>query len=209
MPITESLFLAYCQCPYKAFLTSKGEVGVLTEYEVIQNQANARFRVEAVERLLRSQPNSQVLMQPPSLAVAIKTGVRMILGAGVEALGVALKLDLLEQHLERDEAGRSIYVPVLFSKRNKLTREHTFFAAFQGIVLAHALGQPVPFVKVVHGPDFTKTKIKLVAPTGTTRLAKQARQSLERLRKQIDSNSPPLMIPPRGWPEEIGGSVTR
>ena len=25
MQITENLFVAYCQCPYKAFLKSKGE----------------------------------------------------------------------------------------------------------------------------------------------------------------------------------------
>ena len=39
MHITENLFVAYCQCPYKAFLKSKGEVGQIVDYEVIQKQA--------------------------------------------------------------------------------------------------------------------------------------------------------------------------
>ena len=81
-----------------------------------------------------------------------------------------------------------------FSHRNKLTREDSLLAAFHGIILAEALGQPVPFVKVVHGPGFSVSKIKLVGPTGTTRLVKEARQILDRLRKQIESTSPPLMI---------------
>ena len=38
------------------------------------------------------------------------------------------------------------------------------------------------------------SKIKLVGPTGTTRLVKEARQILDRFRKQIESTSPPLMI---------------
>jgi hypothetical protein len=46
MPITESLFFAYCQCPYKGFLKSKGEVGEVIDYEVIQTQAEDRFKVE-------------------------------------------------------------------------------------------------------------------------------------------------------------------
>jgi predicted RecB family nuclease len=190
MPITDSLFLAYFQCPYKAFLKSKGEVGVLTDYEVIQNQADARFKVEAMERILQSQPDSHVMREPPTLALAIKQVARLIVGAGVEVLGMAHRFDLLE----RDEARQPVYVPVHFCHRTKLTRLDTLVAAVQGVVLAQALGQPVPFVKVIHGSSFTTTKIKLVTPNGKTRLVKEARQTLDRLRKQIESTSPPLMI---------------
>ena len=44
MQITESLFVAYCQCPYKAFLKSKGEVGQVVDYEAIQTEADAKFK---------------------------------------------------------------------------------------------------------------------------------------------------------------------
>jgi hypothetical protein len=60
MQITESLFIAYCQCAYKGFLKSKGEVGEVVDYEAIQTEADARFREVAVERLLRSHTESQV-----------------------------------------------------------------------------------------------------------------------------------------------------
>ena len=111
------------------------------------------------------------------MRLAVKEGVRLILGARVEALGVALSLDLLERLADRDDDRRAIYVPVQFSHRNKLTREDSLLAAFHGIILAKALGQPVPFVKVVHGPGFSVSKIKLVGPTGPTRLVKEARQT--------------------------------
>ena len=51
MQITDALFLAYCQCPYKAFLKSKGEVGQVLDYEAIQTETDARFRDKAMERL--------------------------------------------------------------------------------------------------------------------------------------------------------------
>src|SRR5271157_1997890 len=194
MQITESLFVAYCQCPFKAFLKSKGEVGDVVDYEAIQKEADGRFRDEAIERLLRSHAESQVSREPPSLRCAVKEGVKLIVGATVEALGVALRFDVLERLVDRDDDRRSVYVPLQFSHRHKLTREDSLLAAFHGIVLAEALGQPVPFVKVVHGPDFSVSKIKLAGPTGTPRLVKEARQSLDRLRKQIESTSPPLMI---------------
>ena len=177
MQITENLFVAYCQCPYKAFLKSKGEVGEVVDYEVIQKEADTRFRDQAIERLLRSHTESQVTREPASLRLAIKEGVTLILGARVEASGVALRFDLLERQVDRDDDRRAVYVPVLFSHRNKLTREDSLLAAFHGIILAEALGQPVPFVKVVHGPGFSVSKIKLVGPTGPTRLVKEARQT--------------------------------
>jgi predicted RecB family nuclease len=194
MKITDRLFLAYCQCPYKAFLKSKGEVGEIIDYEVIQQEAHARFKEEAIERLLRSHAGSQVLREPPSLVLAIKAGDTHILGARVEALGVVLSFDLLERHVDRDDDSRRFYVPVLFSHRNKLTRVDSRLAALHGIVLAGALGQPVPFVKIVHGPGFSVSKIKLVGPKATTRLVEEARQILDKLRKQVESTSPPLMI---------------
>ena len=194
MQITESLFVAYCHCPFKAFLKFKGEVGKVVDYEAIQIEADARFRDEAIERLLRSHAESQVSREPASLRFAVKEGVMLILGARVEVQGMALRFDVLERLVDRDDDRQSVYVPVKFSHRNKLSREDSLLAAFHGIILAEALGQPVPFVKVVHGPGFSVSKIKLVGPTGTTRLVKGTRQILDRLRKQIESASPPLMI---------------
>ena len=85
MQITESLFLAYCQCPYKAFLKSKGEVGEVVDYEVIQKEADARFREQAIERLLQSHAESHVSREPASLRLAVKEDARLIIGARVEA----------------------------------------------------------------------------------------------------------------------------
>ena len=181
--------------PYKAFLKSKGEVGEVVDYEVIQNEADARYRDEAIKRLLRNHAGSQVLREPPSLALAVKEGVKLILGAEGRSLGGGPAASTCSKGMSIDrDAGSRLYVPVLFSHRNKLTREDSLLAAFHGIVLAEALGQPVPFVKVVHGPGFSVSRIKLADRPEPTRLVKETRQILERLRKQVESTSPPLMI---------------
>src|SRR5262249_2887293 len=165
MQITVGLFLAHCQCAYKGFLKSKGEAGEVVDYEAFQIEADARFRHEAIDRSVRNHAGSQVLREPISLEIAVRQGVGLILGARVEALGVALRFDLLERQGDRDGDGQASYVPVRFSARNKLTREDSLLAAFHGVVLAEALGRPVPFVKVVHGPGLSVTKIKLVGPS--------------------------------------------
>jgi predicted RecB family nuclease len=194
MQITEDLFAAYCHCPSKAFLKSKGEVSKAADYEAIQKEADANFKNQAIERLFRCHNESQLAREPASWRLAMKAGVMLILGARVEALGVAIRFDLLERQIDGENARRIFYLPVLFSHRNKLTREDSIFAAFHGIILTEASGQPVPFVKVVHGPNFAVSRIKLVGPTGPTQPVKGARHLLDRLRKQIESASPPLMV---------------
>ncbi len=194
MQITEILFVAYRQCTYKAFLKSKGEVGEPVDYDAIRKRAYARSRDEAIERPLKNHAESQVSREHASLRVAIKEGAGLIVGASVEASAVALTFDLLERQSDRDDDRRAIYVPILFSRRNKLTREDSLLAAFHGIILGEALQQPIPFVEVFHGPGFAVYKIKLSGPTGVTRLAKEVRQILERLRRQIESTSTPSMI---------------
>ena len=143
---------------------------------------------------MRSHPEDQITKDPASLRLAIKTGATLIIGARVETSDVGLRFDILERQVDRDDDRRPIYVPVQFSYRNKLAREDSLLAAFHGIILGEAIGTPVPFVKVVHGSGFAVSKIKLIGPTGLTRLVKEARQLLARLRKQIESTSPPLMI---------------
>ena len=66
MQFTESLFLAYCQCPYKAFLKSKGEVGQAVDYEMIQKEADASHIKKAIDRLLKTQVESHVSREPAS-----------------------------------------------------------------------------------------------------------------------------------------------
>ena len=171
MQITDSLFLACCQCPYKAFLKSKGEVGKVLDYEAIQTEADARFREQALERLVASHAGGIILRDPPSLSAAVEEGASLILGATINALDGQHKIEVLERQLTRGADGKAVHVPVTFTHRNKLTKDDLLLAAFQGIILAEALGQPVPFVKVVHGPGFSVTKVKLVSSQWIDRAA--------------------------------------
>ena len=108
MQITEALFLAHCQCAYKGFLKRQGEIGEVVDYEAIQAEADAAFTAEAIGRWLGSHAGSRVLREPPSLLLAAKEGVGMILGAEVVALGMALRFDLLERHDDRDGDGQRL-----------------------------------------------------------------------------------------------------
>lgn len=194
MDIDKSIFSAFCQCRYKAFLKASKVVGEVAEYELLQRKTDDKFREEAIERMLRQNQGSRIIQQPPSLAVAVEEGHRLIFGAMAEGMGIALTYDILERQGDRQEGRQPVYVPLLFTHKNKLAWEESLLAALHGLVLAEALGQPVPFIKVVHGPSFSVTRIKLDGPTGPTRIATESRQILDRLRRQVESASVPPMI---------------
>src|SRR4051794_130434 len=193
MGIDKGIFSGFCHCKYKAFLKASEVIGEPAEYELVQTEADEKYRVEAIERLLR-QADGEIARHPISLPLAIEGGNALMLGAKVEGLGMALTYDVIEIHVDRHVNRQRLPVPVLFSHKNKLAREDSLLAALHGIVLAGAIGLPVPFVKIVHGSGFSVSKVKLDSPSGTTRLATESRQILEKLRRQIESSSPPLMI---------------
>jgi predicted RecB family nuclease len=193
MGMDKVIFSGSCHCKYKAFLKSSEVVGEPAEYELVQLEADDKYRVEAIERLLRL-TEGKIARHPISLPLVVEGGTALVLGAKVEALGMALTCEVIEVHVDRHENRERLPVPVLFSHKNKLDREDSLLAALHGIVLAEAIDLPVPFVKVVHGSGFSVSKIKLDSLSGPTRLATETRQILDRLRRQAESSSPPLMI---------------
>ena len=193
MSIDKGIFSSFCHCRYKAFLKTSEVVGEPAEYELVRREADERFRVEAIERLLR-QTEGGIARFPTSLPLAIEGGNALVLGAKVEGLGMALTYEVIEMHVDRHEDRQRLPVPVLFSHKDKLDREDSLLAALHGIVLAEAIDLPVPFVKVVHGSGFSVSKIKLDSPSGRTRLATDTRQILDRLRRQIESSTAPPII---------------
>src|SRR5207237_5447309 len=123
MSIDKPIFLSYCHCAYKAFLKSTGAVGEVTEYELVQSEADDRFRRAAIDRRVHQDPGGRIIREPPTLTSAIEEGYELILGATAEALGVTLTCEMLERQSIGAEDRRAVYVPVLFSHRNKLARE--------------------------------------------------------------------------------------
>ena len=194
MGIDKGIFTSFCHCKYKAFLKASEVVGEPAEYELVRREADEKFRVEAIERLLR-QTEGGIARFPNSLPLAIEGDNALVLGAKVEGLGMALTYEVIEVHVDRHEDRQRLPVPVLFSHKNKLAREDSLLAALHGIVLAEAIGLPVPFVKIVHGSGFSVSKVKLDSPSGPTRLATETRQILDRLKRQVESaTAPPIIL---------------
>jgi predicted RecB family nuclease len=193
MGLDKNIFISFCHCNYKAFLMTGGVIGEPPEYELVQTEADDRFKGEAIERLLR-QTIGEIARFPLSLLLAIEAGDTLVLGARVEGLGMALSYEAIDIQAEPHRDQQPILVPILFTHKYKPAKEDLLLATLHGFVLAEATGMHVPFVKIVHGPGFSVSKLKLDGPSGPTRLTIETRQTLDRLRKQVDSATAPPMI---------------
>lgn len=58
VPISDSLFLDYLQCEYKAYLKLSGESGVRNDFEKVQDKKHAEYRQQAREHLLITKCNT-------------------------------------------------------------------------------------------------------------------------------------------------------
>ena len=81
VPISDSLFLDYLQCEYKAYLKLSGGSGVRGDFEKFQDKKNAEYRQQAREHFLTTGPTTapsevnsafkDVKMQKLSVAINI------------------------------------------------------------------------------------------------------------------------------------------
>ncbi len=192
--IAADLFLSFCQCPMKASLKAAGVRGTTTQLERSQPNADKRFREEALAHWLGETKDDHRRAQPLELMRAVESGAWMITHVTLEALGVRVTCDLIEKQTggRGDQPPR--YVPVVFLHDEKIDRLHLELAALHGIVLGEVLGQPVPFVKLVRGHGLSVTRVNLQGPGGPTRVAVTARQTLDRLRAQMESLAKPELV---------------
>jgi predicted RecB family nuclease len=195
MVIDGNLFVNFCHCRYKASLKAVGEVGEVTEFELVVTNSVEAYKTLAIDRLLKQTSGRQITCRPPSIRQAVEARAGLILDATIEALGVSLGGVVVEALEGKPEGRPTAYVPVVFYPEPKTPREFSLLAALHGIVLSEALACPVPLVKLVHGPDYSISRIKLDGPGGPTRLAAEARRSLDALRAQAESGAiPPIAL---------------
>ena len=188
VPISDSLFLDYLQCEYKAYLKLSGESGVSSDFEKFQNKINAEYRQQAWEHLLTTgrttappEVNStfkDVKMQKLSVAINISISndkYSMILDAA----------ELASQSLPR----KPFYNPIIFLPHQKISKKHKLLLAFSGSALSYEQKAEPISGRIIFGDKFSSTKVQLAS------LIKVTGKIEKEIAKIVDTQTaPPLRL---------------
>ena len=188
VPISDSLFLDYLQCEYKAYLKLSGGSGVRGDFEKFQDKKNAEYRQQAREHLLTTGPTTapsevnstfkDVKMQKLSVAINILISnhkYSMILDAAELAL----------QSLPR----KPVYNPIIFLPHQKISKKHKHLLAFYGSTLSYEQKAEPISGRIIFGDKFSSTKVQLAS------LIKATGKIEREIAKMFDTQTaPPLRL---------------
>src|SRR5262249_5493068 len=122
-PLTDDLLAAYLKCSYKAHLKLRGAAREQSEYEHMQARLMAEYRTAARQALLRAR-GLEIDTQPASaLRDAIRSGAPLILDSTLSDADESCYLDALELAASKAAGSCGVYVPVLFTPQERVTRD--------------------------------------------------------------------------------------
>jgi predicted RecB family nuclease len=195
MNMTLDLMAAFVRCRYKAFLQCTGEAGSVTEYELLERKLAETYRDKAIAWLTQQFAPIDILSSPPSLDDALRHRHRLILNAPSFNERRSVVFPAIERTASRTATGKHEHALIAFCPNSKLSKDEKLTAAILGSALSNWHGLTVAYVKMIHGPAFSTTKLVLLGNSGMTHLAKEAAALLHDLEAMVASTaSPPMYL---------------
>lgn len=187
--LDNEIFESYLTCRYKAFLKQENASGKKSDYEIMQQELMSKYKEYASRQLLFCCRNSSVLRKPISAIEALQKGTKFIFDTLLEADNIDSRYDALEKVIGKSDIGSFHYAPILFSEKEKISKENKMMLAFQGFVIGNIQNRTPQYGKIIHGQRFKTVKVNL----------QRIIPSIKRLTNEIsnfisDGNPPKLML---------------
>ena len=157
--VTSRLFEAFLACPRKCYLLSKDEAPAGTEYSAWAAAREKSYRHEIFRKLKSQEPGPDIASAEPSFWK--HESWRFTIGKTVRTDSWEAEIALI-QRVSQAEA-QSLFVPIRFAAKNRLTASDKTMAAFEAISLAKALDTKIGAAKIVHGENQSTFSVNAAA----------------------------------------------
>jgi predicted RecB family nuclease len=164
--LTDELLAAYLKCPYKAHLKLPGAAGEQSEYAHMQARLMAEYRTAARQALLQARGLEIGTLLTSALRDALRSGAPLILDATLSDADESCHLDALELAAGKAVGSCGVYVPVLFTPQERVTRDDRLRLAFGAAILARLQGVQPDSGRIVHGRQFKVSRVGLGTLSG-------------------------------------------
>jgi predicted RecB family nuclease len=179
--LTERIFEAWLNCPYKSYLLFKGRRGTRTEYEKHAAHANALYEREALARLsagkhvTRSSRSTHSLLQGKAELVILKSAT---------ADGLRSDAVVLEKSTRNPQALQL----VSFHRYDELDAKAKWLLAFRALIVRKALTVALTRARIMSGREFSSKTLHLSDAIG------KIEAMLRRLSDLATSKNPPFVL---------------
>ena len=109
--ITRDVIESYLNCKFKGHLKLAGELGKLSDYELLMREARERVRLAATAQLLARHEEDAVLRGLTATPTLLGQGVPLLLEVTVEDGEFSVRFDALQRAAGPSRLGDFHYVP--------------------------------------------------------------------------------------------------
>src|SRR5271166_1232593 len=184
MKITNTIFLSYLQCPYKASLLLDNQMACPTDYQILMADLAHRYKSSAQAALSRVAPD---VIMSPDLAGApsfLEDGPSLVLDTSIEIGNFHFHFDALKRSAAR-RSGTARYVPVAFHHGATVSAFQKLLLTFGGFVLRLLQGYYPATGIIIHGPQCSSHSVSLTTQYPKVELAAAALTTIADKEQQV------------------------
>ncbi|MDA3906886.1 MAG: TM0106 family RecB-like putative nuclease [Bacteroidales bacterium] len=155
MHINNEILYGFVFCQHKAFLKSKRQKGIISEYQTLYNQLKQKQKCHFEQNL--SENGIQIFTDSTFDNIVQKEGV---------SLDLTFKVSNLKLIFDGIEfTGTSNIIPIFIIPLEKVTKYDRQFILLQSYYIQKECNIKIEYVKVIYGKYLNKRKLKLSVPT--------------------------------------------
>jgi len=160
MKITNTIFLSYLQCPYKARLLLDNQMACPTDYQILMADLAHRYKSSAQAALSRAAPD--VIMSPDRAGVPsfLEDGPSLVFDTRIEIGDFDFHFDALKRS-SATRSGAPQYEPVAFHHGATVSVLQQLLLTFGGYVLRLLQGHYPTSGIIVHGSQCSSQRVCL------------------------------------------------
>jgi len=186
IPISDSLFIDYLRCKYKAYLKFSEKSGVKSDFEIYQDDKHAEYRQRAREHLLRAERNTEPFILTGTFKDVKKQNISIATAISISNDKNSLILDAVEL-ASQSSPRKPVYHPILFLPQQKITKQDKLLLAFCGSTLSHEQKVEPTIGKIIFGDNFSSSKVQIAS------LIKAAGKVEKEIGKMMETHTAPSL----------------
>ena len=158
----KEIFNDYLRCEYKAFLKLNNKSGKKSEYEEFENDLAESYITNAYQIYIPQKYKNKRILSNISFADLKNGAFDLATDVIINYYGLNISFDaLIINDKIHDSPKKLCYIPILFIHKEKIVVSNKLFLAFLGLILGKETKNFPNFGRIIHGKNYTVTKIYL------------------------------------------------
>jgi predicted RecB family nuclease len=158
MDITEDIFESYLYCKLKAFLKLANQSGTVSEFEKSQSEFRENYLNQSVREM---QERDRIGEAGQSQNSDIAKGEDVLFKTVIASQGLVAHCDILKKVSGESALGYFHYVPVRFTRSEKISKIDELLVGFTGLILGQLQERLPDYGNIVHSKMRRVHHIKL------------------------------------------------